>query len=186
MYLSGENFTLGIISDTHNLLRPEAVEKLKGSDLIVHAGDIGDRKILDDLEKLAPTLAVRGNVDSATWCESLPPWETVTLGKVKIYVIHNLKELAIDLQKDNIQIVVSGHSHKPLIESKNGVLFINPGSAGKRRFKLPITLATAEITGRKVDARIVELCQDLNFVLFQLLGFFNFSVQRVLFVMKVS
>ena len=157
MNLPGEKFNLGIISDTHNLLRPEALEKLKGSDLIIHAGDIGERKILDELETLAPVVAVRGNVDRAEWCQALSLAQILTLGRVRIYVIHNLKELAIDLQKEQIQAVVSGHSHNPLIENRNGILFINPGSAGKRRFKLPITLATAEIIDQKVDARIIEL-----------------------------
>ena len=158
MHLTGEKFTLGIISDTHNLLRPEAVEKLNGSNLIIHAGDIGERKILDDLEAIAPVVAVRGNVDRAEWCRTLPLTQTLTLSEIKIYVIHNLKVLAIDLHDEDIQIVISGHSHKPLIENNNGVAFINPGSAGKKkRFKLLITLATLTITDGNIDARIIEL-----------------------------
>ena len=149
--------TIGVISDTHNLLRPEAIETLENSDLIVHAGDIGERKILEKLEMIAPVIVVRGNVDSADWCRQIPLTQTVSIGKVKIFVIHNLKELDINLLIQRVKVVISGHSHKPLIEIRDDCLFLNPGSAGRRRFKLPISLAKIEVNGGQVKARIIEL-----------------------------
>ena len=158
MKSAGEILMLGLISDTHNLLRPEAVAQLENSDLIIHAGDIGEQRILEQLKAIAPVVAVRENVDCADWCRILSLTETVVSGAIKIYVIHNLKEIDIDPQAEGFQIVVSGHSHKPLVERKRDVIFINPGSAGKRRFKLPITLAKLEITAQNIEARIIQLC----------------------------
>lgn len=148
---------VGVISDTHNLMRFEAVEALRGSVLIVHAGDIGEPNILEELEKIAPVIAVRGNVDQADWCRELPDVRTVDIGKVKILIIHNLNELAMNRIPPNTKVVISGHSHKPLIETKNGILYLNPGSAGRRRFRLPISVAKMEIEGAEVHAEIIEL-----------------------------
>ena len=149
--------TIGVISDTHNLLRQEALRELEGSDLIIHAGDIGERRILEELEMIAPVIAVRGNVDCADWCDQIPLTQTVSVGEVKIYVIHNLKELDISLLDQEVKVVISGHSHKPLIETRNDCLYLNPGSAGRHRFKLPISLARIAINSGQVNAHIIEL-----------------------------
>lgn len=148
---------IGVISDTHNLLRPEAVQALKNSDLIIHAGDIGEQSIVDKLEKIAPVIAVRGNVDRAKWCESLPEKLKIKVGEVEIYIIHNLKELETKDLTDQVKIIISGHSHKPLHETKRGVTYLNPGSAGRRRFKLPISLAKITIEEEEIRAEILEL-----------------------------
>lgn len=149
--------SIGVISDTHNLLRSEAIENLRGLELIIHAGDIGDQNILAELEKIAPVIAVRGNVDSAEWCQSLPHTSTIAAGEIEIFVIHNLRELEMGELSKKTKVVISGHSHKPLIERKDGVLYLNPGSAGRRRFKLPISLAKLKIDGADVQAEIIEL-----------------------------
>ena len=148
---------IGVISDTHNLLRPEAVEELQGVDLIIHAGDIGERRILEELETIAPVVAVRGNVDTAAWCAEIPLTQMIAVGDVRIYVIHNLKELNIDPPAEKLQAVISGHSHKPVTTDRENILFLNPGSAGRRRFKLPITLAKLEIKNSQIKAHIVDL-----------------------------
>ena len=149
--------TIGVISDTHNLLRQEAFRELEGPDLIIHAGDIGERRILEELEMIAPVIAVRGNVDCADWCDQIPLTQTVSVGEVKIYVIHNLKELDISSLEPEVKAVIIGHSHQPLIEIRDNCLFLNPGSAGRRRFKLPISLARIEINAGQVKAYIIEL-----------------------------
>ena len=133
--------TIGLISDTHGLLRPEALRALEGSDLIVHAGDVGDPEILEELKTLAPVFAVRGNVDTDPWARSLPETEVVEAGPVTIYVLHDVQALDLDPAAAGFQMVVSGHSHKPAHTERGGVLFVNPGSAGPRRFQLPVTLA---------------------------------------------
>jgi putative phosphoesterase len=132
---------IGLISDTHGLLREEALQALQGSHLIIHAGDIGDSKILDALRNIAPVVAVRGNVDTAEWAKSLPATEVVEAGAVNIYVLHDANALDLDPKAAGFHIVVSGHSHKPGRSERNGVVYINPGSAGPRRFHLPITIA---------------------------------------------
>jgi uncharacterized protein len=148
---------VGLISDTHGLLRPEAVTSLRGCTLIIHGGDIGGPEILDELGSLAPITAVRGNNDAGAWAQHLKDTELLRVGGVLLYVIHNLKEMEVDPRAQGIRVVVSGHSHKPLIEERQGVLFVNPGSAGRRRFKLPIALAELLIEGDAVTARIVNL-----------------------------
>ena len=148
---------VGLISDTHNLLRPEAIAFLRGADHIVHAGDIVDAAILDELGRLAPVTAVRGNNDRGAWADRLKEIEIVTLGDVRVCVIHDLSQLDLDLAATGIDVVVSGHSHKPLVERRRGALFVNPGSAGPRRFTLPIAAAELAIDGGAVSARIVEL-----------------------------
>ena len=148
---------IGVISDTHGLLRPEAVAFLRGSEFIVHGGDVGDQKVLQELGAIAPTTAVRGNNDKGGWARGLSDTELVQLAEVFVYVIHDLAELDIEPRAAGVAVVVSGHSHKPVIQERNGVLYINPGSAGPRRFKLPITIGEMRITGKSVTPRIIEL-----------------------------
>jgi uncharacterized protein len=148
---------IGLISDTHGLLRPEALEFLRGSDFIVHAGDIGDAGVLRELERLAPLMVVRGNNDTGPWAQGIAETEVLRVEGVSLYILHDLAELAIDPKAAGHQVVVSGHSHKPLVEKRDGVLYVNPGSAGPRRFKLPIAVAELEIAGDSVKAKLVEL-----------------------------
>jgi len=138
-------FTIGIISDTHGLLRPEAEHRLEGVDHIVHAGDIGRPEIIAALRKIAPVTAIRGNVDSGEWARGYADTEIVRLAGKTIYVLHDVKTLRPD-DRVGIDVVVSGHSHAPMIETVGDVLYLNPGSAGPRRFKLPIALATLGVT----------------------------------------
>jgi putative phosphoesterase len=149
---------IALISDTHGLLRPEARAFLQDSDFIVHAGDICDPATLDELAAIAPLTAVRGNNDHGGWAERLRETEFLQVGELFIYAIHDLDRLDIDPAAAGVQVVVSGHSHKPLVETRDGVLYVNPGSAGPRRFKLPITAAELSVTDDGVSARIVELC----------------------------
>jgi putative phosphoesterase len=148
---------IGLISDTHGLLRPQARAALHGCRHIVHAGDIGAPEILQALAELAPLTAVRGNNDRGAWAASLPETAMLPLGPTTLYVLHDLKQLAIDPAAAGIGVVVAGHSHKPQIAERDGVLYINPGSAGPRRFKLPISLAELLIDGAVITPRIVEL-----------------------------
>ncbi len=150
-------FRIGLLSDTHGLLRPEATAFLNGSDYIIHGGDIGDPKILEELVLLAPVTAVRGNNDKGIWAGLLPIDNFLKVGEVFIYVLHDLAELKIEPAAEGVQIVITGHSHKPLVYERDGVLYVNPGSAGPRRFKLPITVAEVIVSGSSVSARIVEL-----------------------------
>jgi putative phosphoesterase len=148
---------IGLISDTHGLLRPQALDHLRGCRHIIHAGDICGPDILRQLAELAPLTAVRGNNDFGAWADALPDEITVELGGAAIHVLHDLKQLAVDPAAGGIAVVVSGHSHKPLIEQRAGVLYVNPGSAGPRRFRLPIALAELLIENGAVEARIIEL-----------------------------
>jgi len=148
---------LGIISDTHGLLRPEAAAFLQGCDRILHGGDIGNGEVLTRLASIAPTSAVRGNNDTAAWAQAIPETDSFEFSGIRIYAIHDLALLDIDPSKAGIQVVVSGHSHKPLIENRDGILFINPGSAGPRRFKLPISIAEIVVSGGVISPRIVDL-----------------------------
>jgi uncharacterized protein len=147
---------IGLISDTHGLLRPEALDFLEGSQYIVHAGDIGDPRILDALRALAPITAVRGNNDQGAWAEGLRGAESLQLGEVVLHVLHDLADLAIDPAAAGVQVVVSGHSHKPEVSRRDGVLYVNPGSAGPRRFRLPIAVAELQIQGHEISARVCE------------------------------
>jgi uncharacterized protein len=139
---------LGLISDSHGLLRPEALAALRGSDLIIHAGDVGKPEILDQLRSIAPVIAIRGNIDKGAWADQLPPTAVVEAHSARIYVLHDLKELDLNPVDAGFHIVISGHSHKPGQTERSGVLYINPGSAGPRRFRLPITVA-------RLDLRVV-------------------------------
>ncbi|MBP0116181.1 MULTISPECIES: metallophosphoesterase family protein [Bradyrhizobium] len=138
-------FRIGVIADTHGLLRPEAEHCLAGVSHIIHAGDIGTQAVMDGLCRIAPVTAIRGNVDRGAWAERLPETQTLRLGGRCFHILHDLKELTINPAELGIDVVVSGHSHRVRIETAEGVLYLNPGSAGKRRFKLPITLATLEL-----------------------------------------
>jgi uncharacterized protein len=148
---------LGVISDTHGLLRPEAVAALTGSELIIHSGDIGSLAVLEALRSIAPVVAIRGNIDTGAWASSLPASEVVEVGEATIYVLHDLAELDLDPKAAGFQAVIAGHSHRPSIETRNGVLYVNPGSAGRRRFSLPITVARLEVVRAEITGRIVEL-----------------------------
>jgi hypothetical protein len=148
---------VGLISDTHGLLRPQAVDFLRGSDLIVHAGDICDPAILAALAALAPLVAVRGNNDHGAWAERLRESELFQVGDVFVYAIHDLAEIDVAPRAAGVRVVVSGHSHRPSIRRDDGVLYVNPGSAGPRRFKLPISIGELTIEGAGVAARTVEL-----------------------------
>lgn len=148
---------VGLISDTHGLLRPQAVKFLRGSDLIVHAGDIGKAEVLEQLEELAPVKAVRGNNDHGGWADAIPHTDVLKVEKVVIFAIHDASELGIHRVPADVRVVVSGHSHRPLISERDGVLYVNPGSAGPRRFKLPIAVGDLRVKGNSVRARIAEL-----------------------------
>ena len=151
---------VGLISDTHGLLRPQAKAFLQGSDFIVHGGDIGEPGILEELARIAPVTAIRGNNDNGAWAQQLRETEFLQVGEVLMYVIHDIAQLDIDPDAAGVRVVVSGHSHKPAIEERNGVLYVNPGSSGPRRFKLPIAVGELTVAGNSVSARTVELSGD--------------------------
>jgi putative phosphoesterase len=155
--MTAKPVTLGVISDTHGLLRLEAVEALRGSDRILHAGDIGAPEILEALAKIAPVTAIRGNVDTGAWARSLPTTEVVEAGAVRIYMLHDLGQLDLKPEAPGLCVVIYGHSHQPKIEEKNGVLYFNPGSAGPRRFSLPVSVGRLRIDAGKVQAEVVQL-----------------------------
>ena len=148
---------IGLISDTHGLLRPSAMDALRGSDFIVHGGDIGEGGILEKLGTIAPVSAVRGNNDRAEWARPLPESDTLRFGEITLHVLHDLADLAVDPGAAGIDVVVTGHSHRPRIERRSGVLYVNPGSAGPVRFRLPVAVAILQVQGRDIDARIVEI-----------------------------
>lgn len=150
-------FVIGVISDTHGLLRPEAVDALRGSDLIIHAGDVGKPELIDRLDDVAPTHVVRGNIDHGDWAAALPMRELVEVGEHRFFVLHDISQLDADPVASGFTAVVFGHSHRPSIETHNGVLLLNPGSAGPRRFKLPVTVARVRVSGRHLRPEIVEL-----------------------------
>jgi hypothetical protein len=154
---SAKSTIIGVISDTHGLLRPEAVEAVRGSDRILHAGDVGAPEILKALAKIAPVTAICGNVDTAPWARALLPTEAVDIGGVSIFILHDLGQLDLDPKAAGFRVVVYGHSHKPKIEEKNGVLYFNPGSAGPRRFNLPVSVGKLIVDEGKVRAEFVEL-----------------------------
>jgi len=148
---------IGLISDTHGLLRDEAVAALDGCHHILHAGDIDTPEVLARLRRLAPVTAVRGNNDRGSWAKSIPAYEVVEFGAVSVYVRHDQSELDIDPAGAGFRVMVFGHSHKPAVERREGILFVNPGSAGPRRFKLPVAVGELLIASDRVDARIIEL-----------------------------
>jgi hypothetical protein len=150
-------FRIGIISDTHGLLRPEALCRLSGVDHIIHGGDIGRPGLIEELRRVAPVTAIRGNVDKGVWAEAYPDSALVQLAEQSIFIVHDIRALQIDPVVEGIQVVVSGQSHVPKIETIGGVLLLNPGSAGRRRFKLPITLATLDVSRDGLQPIIHEL-----------------------------
>ena len=148
---------IGLISDTHGLLRPEACSALQGCDRLIHAGDIGDPGILDALSTVAPVIAVRGNNDGGAWAQQLPTVRHLRIEDVGVTIVHDLAQLRRDAMAPDIRVVVSGHSHRPLIRERDGVLYVNPGSAGPRRFRLPVTVAELRVGDRLASAHIIEL-----------------------------
>lgn len=148
---------IGVISDTHNLLRPEALAALKRCELILHAGDVCRPEVLEELGRIAPVVAVRGNNDRGSWARALPLSRTLDISGFRIHVLHDLKELDLDPRAEGFHAVVSGHSHRPRAERRDGVLFLNPGSAGPQRFKLPVAVAHLSVGKRGLRARIVEV-----------------------------
>jgi uncharacterized protein len=155
--LTRKQMLVGIISDTHGLIRPEAITALQGSDLIIHAGDIGKPEVIDQLNAIAPTHAVRGNVDTQSWARTLPDTRVVEAGALRLFVLHVRAELVVDPVIAGYAAVIFGHSHKPSTETRNGVLWLNPGSAGPRRFRLPISVARIRVSGQTIEPVIVEL-----------------------------
>jgi putative phosphoesterase len=151
------NYLVGVISDTHGLLRPEALAALQGSDYIIHAGDVGDPEILRQLAAIAPVTAVRGNIDGEDCARDLPATNILQLGEIAIYVLHDVAELELDPRAARFAAVVFGHSHRPAQEMRNGVLFFNPGAAGPRRFRLPVTLGRLHIAAGKISGEILNL-----------------------------
>jgi hypothetical protein len=151
------SFSVGLISDTHGLLRREALEALRGSRYIVHAGDIGDPAILQALSRLAPVTAVRGNNDAGPWARKLPETAMLEAGRVRIRVVHDLKALQLDPAAEGCAAVVAGHSHQPARARRNGVLYVNPGSAGPRRFTLPVSVGRLVIRGTRIECRLIGL-----------------------------
>jgi uncharacterized protein len=152
-----QKINIGVISDTHGLLRPEALAALQGSDFIIHAGDVGDPDVLKHLERIAPVTAIRGNVDVAHWARHLPDTAVFRQSGIAIYLIHDGQQLDISPQREGYAAVICGHSHKPMNEMQNGVLFFNPGSAGPRRFNLPVSLGRLQIEGGRLSGEIVLL-----------------------------
>jgi uncharacterized protein len=153
----GSNLIIGVISDTHGLIRPEAISALRESDLIIHAGDVGKIDVLDALGAIAPVIAVKGNIDRGEWARGLPEARLVEAGSVWIYVTHILEDLKIDPAAESVQMVVTGHSHVPSIREQNGIVFLNPGSAGPNRFNLPISVAHVIVSDTQIDASIIRL-----------------------------
>ena len=149
--------TIGVIADTHGLLRSEALDTLAGSDLIIHAGDVGREEILEKLARVAPVVAVRGNVDRAQWADSLPKRAIIVVGGQRILVIHDRQALKDNPARAPLDAVVVAHSHRPRVERERGILFFNPGSAGPRRFTLPVSVGRLQITPRSVEGEIIEL-----------------------------
>ncbi len=154
---AGMDAFIGVIADTHGLLRPEAEAALQGADLIIHAGDVGKADILVALQKIAPLQAIRGNVDKGAWADQLPTTAVVTHGDYLLYVLHDRNELDLTPAVAGFHAVISGHSHQPGIEERAGVLYLNPGSAGPRRFKLPVTVGRIAVAAGKLQAEIIEL-----------------------------
>ncbi len=148
---------IGLISDTHGLLRPEALAALQGCAQIIHAGDIGKPQVLDGLRATAPLEAIRGNIDTAEWAQVLPERLDLRIGGLTLHVLHDLKQLDIDPLAAGVDVVIAGHSHKPKVERRDGVLYVNPGSAGPRRFSLPISLALLELNDGDAQVELISL-----------------------------
>lgn len=152
-----DKYLIGVIADTHGLIRREALEAMLGSDLIVHAGDIGNARVIESLRTIAPVVAVRGNIDKGEWADTLPKFEIVEVGQILLYVVHDLNDLDLDPAAAGFSAVISGHSHKPSIQRQKGVLLLNPGSAGPRRFRLPISVALINVEEQTLGLRLIGL-----------------------------
>lgn len=155
--MTSKRTIVGIISDTHGLLRPEAIQALRGAQAIIHAGDVGREEILRRLKKIAPLTVIRGNIDTSAWASKLPATNALEVAGRSIYVLHNIDELDLDPAAAGFSAVIFGHSHRPLIEDRKGVLFFNPGSAGPRRFSLPISVGRLTIEDGKLTPELIEL-----------------------------
>jgi putative phosphoesterase len=155
--MSTRGTLIGVISDTHGLWRSQVANAFDGVDLVLHAGDVGEPGILAELRALAPVIAVRGNVDKGAWARRLPKTEVVTIGTAQLYVLHNLEQLDLDPAAAGFAAVISGHSHQPMSREQEGVLYLNPGSAGPRRFTLPVSVARMRVKGKRVTAELIEL-----------------------------
>jgi uncharacterized protein len=152
-----ESYTIGVISDTHGLLRPEVITSFKGVDLILHAGDVGDPDILDELKLVAPALAVRGNMDYGSWAEALPVSRYLCMGKTKLLLIHDRDWIDDRVLLTDFQVIITGHTHRPLMEERNKVLFFNPGSAGYQRRQYPVSIGKLVLDNGHLDAQLTEL-----------------------------
>jgi uncharacterized protein len=159
---SPKKHVIGVISDTHGLVRPEAIKALTGVERIIHAGDIGAPAVLETLQRIAPVVAVRGNNDTDAWARALPNTEALEVGEVALYVLHDVHDLDLDPRTAGFHVVISGHSHRPSIATRQGVLYLNPGSAGPRRFKLPISLAHLHVQAGAVDAQLIDLVEYVS------------------------
>ncbi|HZR27228.1 MAG TPA: metallophosphoesterase family protein [Terriglobales bacterium] len=157
MALNSKVWTVGVISDTHGLLRAEAIAALEGADFIIHAGDIGDPAILAKLAAMAPLTTVRGNVDREPWTRKIPASNVLEVGEISIYVLHNLNELDLNPEAAGFAAVISGHTHQPKQDLRNGVLYFNPGSAGPRRFNLPVTVGRLRVQHGKIESEVIQL-----------------------------
>ncbi len=155
--MTSSNHRIGVISDTHGILRAEAASALAGCGRIIHAGDVGEESILGELERIAPVQAVRGNVDMEPWARRLPETHVAEVGGVSIYVLHDLLALDLEPEAAGIGVVIHGHTHRPAIEDRDGVKYLNPGSAGPRRFSLPVSIAILHIRDGVISAEIVEI-----------------------------
>jgi len=154
---SNKKQIVGVISDTHGLLHPEVLQVFSDVSLILHAGDIGRPEVLDGLRTLAPVVAIRGNNDKESWAKRIPEFEVVRVGTISIYMLHDVKEMKLNPPPRKVHVVISGHSHRPQIEQREGILFVNPGSAGPRRFKLPISIARLIIRNSDARAELIDL-----------------------------
>ena len=155
--MTQREISVGLISDTHGLLRPEALDELRGSDFIIHAGDIGHAGVIEQLSRLGPVTAVRGNNDKGAWASVLHDTEVLRIGEALIYILHDLAQLDVDPAAAGFHAVVSGHSHRPEVSERNGVLYVNPGSAGPRRFTLPVSVGRLVVSGVNIRPRLVTL-----------------------------
>jgi putative phosphoesterase len=153
-------FMIGVISDTHGLLRPEIISLFKDSDLIIHAGNIGNPQVLDGLNSISKVIAVRGNNDKGKWAKRLPDKDVVTVRGILIYIVHNGKELILDPKAAGVNVIISGHSHHPRVEYRQNLLFVNPGRAGPRRFNLPISVARIRVNNANVEAELIEIASN--------------------------
>ena len=155
--IESKSCTIGVISDTHGLLRPEVMNAFKGVDLILHAGDVGDPEVIDHLESVAPVVVVRGNMDYGSWADQLPVSKSLVVGKTKLFLIHDIEWTHRKMEFGSYQVIITGHTHLPLIENKRGILFFNPGSAGHQRQGRPVSIGKLSLCNGKLNARLIEL-----------------------------